>query len=123
MAVGAAKRGTMAGDASYRQYGMEPVSEEVYLAQRVLTNELEQMPGFFLGTIGCAIYINGNVAAGMALCWSLIRIGYGIVYRGSVGLKYKQVMERIVRFTIPSYFISNTMVMATTIHAVRLLSA
>ena len=106
---------------TYKEYGAITVPEQVYFAQRVQSNQVEQMPVFIVGTLGCAVYVNGSVAGIMGLLWCLIRIQYAITYRGSVGLKYEQAMKGITKFTIPAYFLSNSMVMATGIHALRCL--
>ena len=127
MGVGIAKRhGAAASTTSkanliYDEYSNEIVPEVVYLAQRVQTNQVEQMPVFIVGTLGCALYVNGTVAAVLGLLWVLVRIQYAMVYRGAVGLKYKHAMKVIIKYTIPAYFLANGMVMATLIHALRCL--
>ena len=93
--------------------------EEVYLAQRVLTNQVEQMPAFIVGSISCAILVNGTVAALLALIWAILRRGYATTYRNGVGLPMKQIMIGLGKFTIPAYFCVNAMLMASAIHALR----
>jgi len=127
MAVGFAKRQTAGtfsdykANATYDKYSVEPLPELVYLAQRVQTNQVEQMPVLIVGTLGCALYVNGTVAAILSLLWSLVRIQYAITYRGAAGLEYRHTMKAIVKYTIPAYFLANAMVMATLIHALRCL--
>ena len=104
----------------YNEYSTQPIPEQVYLAQRVQTNQIEQMPVMIVGAVLCAIYVNGWTAGIMSLLWALLRIQYSQTYRSAcVGLKYKDVMSRIGKFTVPAYFVCNSMLMAAAVHAVR----
>jgi hypothetical protein len=92
---------------SYNEYYSKiQIPEEVYLAQRVQTNQVEQIPVFLCGIILCALFVNGTVAAILGLLWSILRIGYGYVYRDSVGMKHEHTMKRIGQCTIPAYFLA-----------------
>lgn len=97
------------------------IPEPVYLAQRVQTNQVEQMPVFIVGMMACAIFVNGWTAAILGLLWTLLRIRYAFVYRGCVGLPYDQTMKRIGSYTIPAYFLCNAMLVAAGIHSLRAL--
>jgi hypothetical protein len=120
MAVGSAKHKFQSfSGMSYNEYCKIPSSEEVYLAQRVQTNQIEQMPVFLFGIFSCAILVNGSVAAVMGFFWCVLRIRYAYVYRNSVGMKYEQTMKGIGQYTIPAYFFSNSMCMASAIHSLR----
>ena len=120
MGVGGAKRKceSLTG-MSYNEYSKIQIPEEVYLAQRVQTNQVEQMPVFLSGIISCALFVNGTVAAILGLLWSILRMRYGYVYRGSVGMKHEQTMKRIGQCTIPAYFLAVSMIMSAAIHAIR----
>ncbi|KAL3936949.1 MAG: hypothetical protein SGBAC_007835 [Bacillariaceae sp.] len=93
--------------------------EAVFLAQRVQTNQVEQLPVFIVGALGCAIVVNGTVAAILALIWAILRHMYAEAYRGGVGKSLDEI--RLSRFTIPAYFASNIPLMATMVHAIRCL--
>ena len=93
--------------------------EEVYLAIRVQTNQVEQMPVFLVGTLSCALFVNGNVAFIMSLMWFILRRRYATVYRNAVGKRFLDI--GLGAYTIPAYFISNAMVMATCAQAIRCL--
>merc|ERR1712176_34993 len=106
---------------TFREYSKLVDPEPVYLAQRVLTNQVEQMPVFVFGTIACALFVNGKVAAVLAALWTILRIRYAALYKGSVGRPYQETMEAIARYTIPAYMAVMSMVMATGVQAVRML--
>jgi uncharacterized MAPEG superfamily protein len=93
--------------------------EPVYLAQRAQTNQMEQFPVLLVGTLGCALYVNGAVAALLAAVWSLLRIQYSLVYRQAVGVTQDVLFQRLGRYTIPAYFCANALVTATAIHTLR----
>lgn len=105
----------------YKEYSGLPIPEQVYLAQRAQTNQVEQMPVFLVGTFACAVLVSGAVAGVLALAWSLVRMGYATAYRNSVGKKHEEVMKRIAQYTIPAYFLSHSMLMAAGVHSVRCL--
>ena len=99
------------------RYNDLQITEQVYLAQRVQTNQLEQLPLFLIGSIGCGILVNGRVAAILALLWTILRRMYASTYRAGVGKTMEEMA--LARFTLPAYFISNSMLTATMIHAFR----
>ena len=93
--------------------------EEAYLAVRVQTNQVEQMPGFIVGSLSCALFVNGSVAGVLALVWAILRRWYASVYRGSLGVPIANI--GLTKFTVPAYFASSIMLMATAVHAARCL--
>ena len=122
MGVGIARRTTTIAawqGLKYSDYGSKLLPEAVYLAQRVQTNQVEQLPVLLVGTISCALYVNGNVAAVIATIWCLLRIRYGYVYRASVGLTQGEAFPRIGTYTVPAYFCACALVMAPAITALR----
>mmetsp|Transcript_12265 Transcript_12265/g.17611 ORF Transcript_12265/g.17611 Transcript_12265/m.17611 type:complete len:194 (+) Transcript_12265:437-1018(+) len=116
MSVGMAKGRAGILEQTYRDL---PVKEdqEVYFRQRVLTNQLEQMPLFIVGTFLCALLVNGTIAGIMSLAWVVLRRMYASTYKRGGGMKLKQI--GIAKFTIPCYFLCNTMVAAAGIQAIR----
>jgi len=119
MATGVAqsKHGIM--DKSYAEWASNPIPEEIHLAQRVQTNQIEQFPVFVVGTLGFSLYVNGMVGAFLALIWVLLRRKYASVYRNSAGLLFSQ--KGLATYTIPAYFVANSMLMGTAVHAARYL--
>ena len=117
MAVGVAK--AQANNYLEKPYKDWPIRmpEPVYLALRVQTNQVEQMPGFLVGALGCALLVNGTVAALLALIWAILRRCYASTYRGAIGVPLQDV--GLSRFTVPAYFVSNTMLLSTAIQALR----
>mmetsp|Transcript_38992 Transcript_38992/g.94279 ORF Transcript_38992/g.94279 Transcript_38992/m.94279 type:complete len:191 (-) Transcript_38992:2104-2676(-) len=93
--------------------------EEVFLAQRVQTNQIEQLPAYIVGALGCAIVVNGTVAGILALIWAILRHLYAETYRAGVGKSMDEI--GLSRFTLPSYFAANIPLMATMVHAIRCL--
>ncbi|CAJ1966375.1 unnamed protein product [Cylindrotheca closterium] len=120
MAVGMAK-GKM--NCFYKRYDDLPAKwpEAVFLAQRAQTNQVEQLPVFIMGALGCAIVVNGTVAGVLAVIWAILRHMYAEAYRRGVGKSLEEI--GLGRFTIPAYFASNIPLMATMIHAIRCLLA
>jgi len=116
MGVGMAKGRKGILEQSYKDLPAKE-DEEVYLRQRVLTNQLEQMPLFIVGTFLCALLLNGKVASILSLVWVVLRRMYASTYKRAGGKKLKQI--GLAKFTVPCYFICNTMVMAVGIQAVR----
>uniref|UniRef100_A0A7S2M703 Uncharacterized protein n=1 Tax=Skeletonema marinoi TaxID=267567 RepID=A0A7S2M703_9STRA len=116
MGVGMAKGRKGILEQSYKDLPAKE-DEEVYLRQRVLTNQLEQMPLFIVGTFLCALLVNGKVASILSLVWVVLRRMYASTYKRAGGKKLKQI--GLAKFTVPCYFICNTMVMAAGIQAVR----
>ena len=93
------------------------VPEEVYLAQRVQTNQVEQLPGFLVGSICFTILVNGKVGALLSLVWAVLRRIYASTYRASVGQPINK--SGITKCTIPAYFILNSMLMGTVFQCAR----
>ena len=115
MAVGVAK-----GESKcYKAYKDLPAQlpEEVYLAQRVQTNQVEQMPVFIVGTFGCALLVNGTVAAAMALMWSVLRRMYASAYRNGAGKPFNDI--GLGTYTLPCYFLSNAMILSAAVQSLR----
>lgn len=102
---------------SYYHELPDRLPEEVFLAQRVQTNQVEQMPNFIVGTLACAILVNGTAAGVMALMWVILRRLYATAYRSGVGKPFKEL--RLETYTIPAYFLSNAMVASVAIQSVR----
>ena len=120
MAVGAAK---------LKAKGYEPRSskddeinhEEVYLAQRVQTNQVEQAPPFLIGSYSCALLVDGKVAGVLAMLWVILRRAYAVTYRSSVGIPVFK--AGLAKYTVPCYFIVNVMLMSSVIQAARVMIA
>ena len=116
MGVGIAKEKYKFGDKCYKDlHGTLP--EEVYLAQRVQTNQVEQMTVFIVGSLACAVFVNGIVSGAMSLVWVILRRGYASAYRSAIGIPVSNI--GLTKYTIPAYFMANGMVMATSIQAIR----
>jgi hypothetical protein len=90
--------------------------EEVFLAERAQMNQIEQLPSFLMGTTCFSILVNGHVGALLALTWTILRRLYARRYRQSVGLTLG---KGLATFTLPCYFIVNTMLMGSAVHALR----
>ena len=116
MAVGAAKGNARWGSIPYNELPNK-LPEEAYLAQRVQTNQVEQFPGYIVGSLSCALVVNGKVAAILALMWAILRRVYATTYRNSVGVPVGKI--GLAKLTIPCYFLMNTLLMATAVHCVR----
>ena len=93
------------------------VPEAVYLAERAQANQVEQMPSFLVSTICFSALVNGKIGAVLAMLWSILRRLYAAKYRSSVGIPLNQ--KGLAAYTIPCYFILNTMLMGSAIHAIR----
>lgn len=91
--------------------------EEVFLAERAQANQVEQMPCFFVGIICFSTLVNGKAGALLGLIWVIIRLVYADRYRKSVGKKFKD--KDLGPLTVPCYFILNTLLMGSAIHALR----
>ena len=92
--------------------------EEVFLAWRAQSNQVEQMPVFLVGSLSCAFFVNGNVAAALSLIWVILRRLYARTYRKSVGVPFEKM--GLGQFTIPAYFTVNTMLASAAIQAARI---
>ena len=74
MAVGAAKLKSKCHDIRSSKDEINQVQdEEVYLAQRVQTNQVEQMTPFLIGSYSCALLVDGKVAGVLAMFWAILR--------------------------------------------------
>lgn len=122
MAVGIAKHETKYSQRSIKEMcsNNPPIPEKVYLSIRVQTNQLEQMPLFIFGSLSCAIFVNGNVTALMSMMWVILRRLYASTYRNAIGVKNGMDIG-LSKFTIPAYFLVNSMLAATAVHAIRCL--
>jgi len=94
--------------------------EEVYFAMRAQSNQVEQMPGFIVASLSFSLFVNGKVGAVLALLWAVLRRLYASCFRASVGKTFNQI--GLSRFTIPAYFIVNSMLMGTAVQCARSLS-
>lgn len=92
MAVGAAKLKTKCYDPP--RSSDEINQEEVYLAQRVQTNQVEQISPFLIGS-------------------------YAVTYRASIGIPVSK--AGLAKFTVPCYFILNAMLMSSVIQSARMM--
>ena len=93
--------------------------EPVYIAQRVQTNQVEQLPGFLISSISFTILVNGKVGALLSTIWAVLRRGYAAKYKASVGKSGAN--SGIATFTIPAYFAMNSMLMGTVVQCIRVL--
>ena len=91
--------------------------EEIFLAERTQMNQLEQLPVFLVGTLAFSTLVNGHVGAIMAFVWVVLRRLYAKRYRNSVGVPFKD--KNLTAFTIPCYFIVNTLLLGSAVHAIR----
>ena len=92
--------------------------EGVYVAQRVQMNQIEQLPGFLIGSICFTVLVNGKVGAVLSLLWCITRRLYASTYLASVG---KPMMQAgLTTYTIPAYFILNSMLMGAVVQCCRI---
>lgn len=121
MAVGAAKLKSKCHDKRSSKDEINQVQdEEVYLAQRVQTNQVEQMTPFLIGSYSCALLVDGKVAGVLAMCWAILRRAYATQYRASVGIPVSK--AGLAKYTVPCYFIVNVMLMASVIQSARVIA-
>ena len=121
MAVGVARarhRGLM--EKPYED-APQRMPEDVYLAQRVQTNQVEQLTGFVVGSLSCAVLVDGAAAGLMALLWAALRRRYASAYRGASGVPLGEI--GLARYTVPAYFLVNSMLAASAVHALRAIVA
>jgi hypothetical protein len=116
MAVGIAKEIFKYREMKYKDLP-SAMPEEAYLAQRVLTNQVEQMTVLVVGSLSCALFVDGKISGVMSLVWVMLRCGYALIYRKAIGVPVSKI--GLTKFTIPAYYMSNGMVMATTVHAIQ----
>ncbi|KAL3924845.1 MAG: hypothetical protein SGILL_000800 [Bacillariaceae sp.] len=93
------------------------VPEEVWLAERAQSNQLEQMPVFLVSISLFSLLVNATVGAVLGLIWVVIRRVYAERYRKSVGKKFAD--KGLGQLTIPCYFIIATMLTGAAVHALR----
>lgn len=118
MAVGAAKQKYGFSKKKFGPWIHNP-PEEIYLALRAQTNQVEQLPGFLIGSIFFSILVNGTVGAVLSLVWVVLRRLYASRYRSAVG---KTIQESgIATCTIPAYFALNAMLMGTAVQCLRII--
>ena len=77
----------------------------------------EQMPLFLIGTVCFSVLVNGTVGAILGLVWVILRRMYASKYRSSMGKKFRD--KGLASLTVPCYFIVNTLVTASAVHALR----
>jgi uncharacterized MAPEG superfamily protein len=118
MAVGAAKQKYGFSTKRFGPWTHNP-PEEVYLALRAQTNQVEQLPGFLVGALSFSILVNSTVGAVLSLTWTVLRRIYASRYRRAMGQTIKE--SKIGNFTIPAYFALNAMLMGTAVHCARLI--
>ena len=116
MGCGLAKARAGLPDLDYKDFPAR-FPEEVFLAERAQSNQVEQMPCFIVGIICFSTLVNGNAGAFLGLVWVIIRLVYADRYRKSVGKKFKD--KDLAPLTVPCYFILNTLLMGSAIHALR----
>jgi hypothetical protein len=75
------------------------------------------MPAFLVGILLFSVLVNGNVGALLGLVWVILRRMYASKYRKSAGTMYAD--KGLGQFTIPCYFIVNTLLMGAAAHALR----
>lgn len=93
------------------------VPEAVHLAERAQANQVEQIPSFLFSTMCFSILVNGKVGAVLSLTWSVLRRMYASKYRSSVGIPLNE--KGLTLYTLPCYFIVNSMLMGSAVHALR----
>jgi uncharacterized MAPEG superfamily protein len=116
MSCGIAKAELWTSDKTYKDFPAK-LSEKAFLAERAQMNQVEQLPSFLVATICFSVLVNGKVAGGLALVWAILRRLYAEKYRTSEGVPFRK--KGIGAYTIPCYFILNTMLMGSAIHAIR----
>ena len=119
MAVGALKEKYGLSCETYGSQRLSHPPEEVYLAQRVQTNQVEQLHGFLVASLSFSVLVNGKVGAALALLWTVLRRLYASTYRAAAGKPIGQ--AGLSKFTIPAYFVVNSMLMGTVVQCVRTL--
>ncbi|CAK9032189.1 TPR repeat-containing thioredoxin TDX [Durusdinium trenchii] len=116
MAVGQAKHKHNMVTKTYKDLpGTEP--EEVYLAQRAQTNQVEQMASFFVSTLMFSVLVNGRIGGLLSLIYLVLRQFYAMTYRAAVGISIED--SGLTKYTIPCYFLLNGMAAAVVVHMTR----
>merc|ERR1740121_246972 len=94
--------------------------EELYLAIRAQMNQVEQLPGFLIASICFTILVNGKVGAVLSLIWAILRRLYASTYCGAL---VKPITKAgITKYTIPAYFIVNSMLLGVVVQCGRILA-
>mmetsp|Transcript_6634 Transcript_6634/g.17343 ORF Transcript_6634/g.17343 Transcript_6634/m.17343 type:complete len:178 (-) Transcript_6634:359-892(-) len=92
--------------------------EDLRMALRVQANQVEQMTNFVTATVAFSVLVNGIVGGVLGCLWVLLRAAYAHVYRKSAGVAWKD--KGLGTFTVPCYFLINSMNAATIVHMLRL---
>ena len=114
MPVGDAKAKT---EFAKKPYGT-PLPEEVYVAQRAQTNQIEQLPTFLVGSVLFSLTVNGHVGAALSLGWAVLRRFYASAYRNSVGQPGSQ-SKAVHWYSKRSMLIANSMLMGVVVQCGR----
>jgi len=117
MTVGSTKHKYGIGGKPYSPSMASNVPEEVYIAQRVQMNQVEQLPAFIVASLGFSFFVNGRVGSILALVWVVLRRLYARAYRLSIGKPLSQ--SGITLYTIPAYFVMNALLMGTAVQCIR----
>ena len=96
---------------------IEDMPEPVKLALRAQTNQVEQMASFMVSTLSFSFFVNGMVGGIRGLLWVTLRMMYTSTYRASVGVNWDK--KGLGTYTIPCYFLLNSMASATALHMLR----
>ncbi|KAL9186018.1 hypothetical protein ACHAXT_005256 [Thalassiosira profunda] len=120
MGVGIAKSQHGIGTKPFSPSALTDVPEDVYIAQRVQTNQVEQMIPFIVASLSFSLVVNGHVGSVLTLLWVALRRGYARAYKRSAGKPPSK--SGIASFTIPCYFILNSLLMGTAIQCIRCLA-
>mmetsp|Transcript_23500 Transcript_23500/g.44289 ORF Transcript_23500/g.44289 Transcript_23500/m.44289 type:complete len:181 (+) Transcript_23500:54-596(+) len=116
MAVGGAKhRHDLATKPLKDHPATEP--EDVQLAQRAQTNQVEQMTPFMAGSLMFSFLVDGKVGGALSLVYLILRRLYTQTYRAAVGQSLMG--AGVTKYTIPCYFISCGMNVAVVVHMAR----
>lgn len=91
--------------------------EPVRLAQRAQANQVEQFPAFVVSSLLFGVFVNGIVGGVLSVGWVALRVLYGRAYRNSVGVPWSR--KGLTKFTIPCYFLLNSMSAGTCVHMLR----
>eukprot|EP01094_Clydonella_sp_ATCC50884_P025246 TRINITY_DN656_c0_g1_i1.p2 TRINITY_DN656_c0_g1~~TRINITY_DN656_c0_g1_i1.p2 ORF type:complete len:174 (+),score=57.83 TRINITY_DN656_c0_g1_i1:64-522(+) len=105
MAVGKAKQAHPKEAGLLHRANPADVPEDIILAQRAQMNQVEQMPGFFIGMWTFSLFVDARIGAGLGLLWVVLRALYASTYRNGAGKKFLQM--GLLKYTIPCYLILN----------------
>lgn len=97
------------------------VPEEVRVAQRAQANQVEQLPGFLVGSFAFSYLVNPRVGAALSLVWAVLRRLYAKAYRNGVHNKNKAEAHRSrEKYFKASALISNSMLAGAVAQSCRL---